>query len=98
MRHLVVDTGALRATATDLLRIRVELESATTYVQNISDGLGHAGLAAKVSSFTDSWRVHRERLVESMQGLDDYARQLATVFDQTDADLASSVRGDGGAA
>lgn len=91
--HLQVDTSAMRQLATDVLRVRAELEEATEYAERNGDCLGHRGLADRIGAFHATWRVHRERLVESLQGLDDAARIIAEAFEKADSDLAAGING-----
>ncbi|GEN80486.1 Rossmann-fold NAD(P)-binding domain-containing protein [Actinotalea fermentans] len=93
--RLEVDTHALRRTARDLAVVRAELTGATAYVGAIADDVGHPGLAGRLERFTESWRVHRERLVDAMEGLDQVALKTAETFEQADREIAASIRGAG---
>lgn len=90
--RLEVDTHALRRTARDLAVVRAELTGATAYVGAIADDVGHPGLARRLEQFTNSWRVHRERLVDAMEGLDQVALNAAKTYEEADRELAGSVR------
>lgn len=84
---LKVDLAALRDAATALGQVVNELDNAQANVNGLGDAVGHAGLAARLGEFTESWRVKREELAESTRVLASYVRQTADGFTDADHDL-----------
>lgn len=94
-QRLEVDTRSLDQAADDLIIISAEFDGADTYADVVGAAVGHAGLAQRLSSFTDGWKIRRGEIEETVWGLAEVLRTTANAFEDTDSQLAANVRGDG---
>lgn len=60
MDGLRVDTAVLRETGANLRRIAEEFAAANANSDEVSDAIGHRGLAGAVRSFAHNWDDRRE--------------------------------------
>jgi len=88
--HLKVDLGLVRATGAGLGRIREALQHAEA-TQPGAGVLGVGGLAEAMDDFVDNWRIHRDKLVSSVEAHQKMATDSAEAYESTDEELAKEL-------
>lgn len=91
MTSLRVDTDRMRTVGTDLGRIAGEFEQADARTGDLSEAIGHSGLADAVRSFSRSWDDTRESMIGGIRGLGEASTAIADAFTQVDSDLAHAL-------
>lgn len=62
-------------------------EQDTECAQDISDALGHPGLATRLAEFSESWRVNREHMATAFKQLSSELRQKLDTFKRLDDEI-----------
>ena len=88
--HLKVDLGLLRATGAGLGQIRDALQRAEAAKVGV-EVLGSGELAGAMDEFVDNWKIHRGRLVSSIEAHQKMAVESAEAYAHTDAELAKEL-------
>lgn len=94
---LKLDLDALGSAADDLTVISAEFTFADSYAESLGADVGHTGLAARLQEFTESWRVRRAEMEESVSALAEILRTTVRSFEEADAEIATNVRGESSA-
>lgn len=94
---LKLDLDALGRVADDLTVISAEFTFADSYAESLGADVGHAGLARRLQEFTESWRVRRAEMEESVSALAEILRTAVRSFEEADTDIAANVRGESSA-
>jgi Excreted virulence factor EspC, type VII ESX diderm len=89
---LVVDTDGLRALSATLGRIGDDLDATRGVIGAVRADLGSSELAAALDDFESNWDDGRDQIKENMVAAREILDEAARAYDQTDEDLASSVR------
>lgn len=94
---LRLDTGELRERANSLGLLASEFLVADDFADNLEEAVGvHSDtqeLRHQISSFASSWRIRREKMQTGLSELHEYVNNVATTFDDTDAQLAAGISG-----
>ena len=85
--HLKVDLGLIRATGAGLVRIIDALQRAEATQPGVGV-LGSGELAGAVEEFVDNWKIHRNKLVASVEAHQKMALDSAEAYENTDEGLA----------
>jgi len=85
--HLKVDLGLIRATGAGLGRIMAALQQAEATQPGVGV-LGSGELAGAVDDFVDNWKIHRKKLVASVEAHQKMALDSAEAYENTDEGLA----------
>ena len=94
--HLKVDLGLLRATGAGLGQIRDALQRAEAAKVGV-EVLGSGELAGAMDEFVDNWKIHRGRLVSSIEAHQKMAVESAEAYANTDTELAKELTTHGSA-
>lgn len=95
MADLLVDLGLLEQTAGELGVLIGEFGNASAIVASSSNSVGDPDLVSALEEFASDWRVHREKLLSSMQAAHQMADKSHRAYIETDDKLAQQLRGDG---
>jgi len=85
--HLKVDLGLIRATGAGLGRIMDALQQAEGTQPGVGV-LGSGELADAMDEFVDNWKIHRNKLVASVEAHQKMALDSAEAYENTDEGLA----------
>lgn len=88
--HLKIDLGLLRATGAGLGQIKDALQHAEATRPGI-EVLGSGELAGAMAEFVDNWRIHRSKLVSSIEAHQKMAIESAEAYENTDTELAKEL-------
>jgi N-acetylglucosamine-6-phosphate deacetylase len=87
--HVKVDPDLLDQVAGQLGEIASALRSADARAREDRGVLGHGGLASAMAEFVGNWRVHRERLLSSVEAHQKMASHSADAYRRLDDQLGS---------
>ena len=88
--HLKVDLALIRATGAGLGRIKDALHQAEATQPGV-EVLGSGELAGAVDEFVDNWKIHRKKLVVSVEAHQKMALDSAEAYENTDEGLAKEL-------
>ncbi len=88
--HLKIDLWLLRATGAGLGQIKDALQHAEVSKPGV-EVLGSGELAGAMDEFVDNWKIHRGRLVSSIEAHQKMAIESAEAYESTDAGLAKEL-------
>ncbi|MGH3995138.1 MAG: hypothetical protein ACRDSN_22070 [Pseudonocardiaceae bacterium] len=88
--HLKVDVALIRSTGEGLGRIKDVLQRADASKLG-ADVLGSGGIAEVMDEFVDNWKIHRGKLVSSVEAHQKMAIESADAYEQTDTELAKEL-------
>jgi hypothetical protein len=95
--HLKVDLGSLRETGAALHQIKQALQRAEDDVRSDQGVLGSGELADAMHDFASNWKIHREKLISSVEAHEKMAIECADAYEQVDRQLADALREAGSA-
>ncbi len=84
--HLKVDLALIRATGEGLGRIKNALQHADASKPG-HEILGSDKLSDAMDHFVDNWKIHRRKLVESVESHQQMALASADAYEHTDTEL-----------
>ena len=93
MDRLRISDEVFSNLTSSLSSARGDLDSAGDVSNGVADAVGHPALRDSLRQFADNWRIHRERLVASMDSLDSDIRGVADTFSSTDKKMGDSLHG-----
>jgi len=93
--HLKIDLDMLRDTARSLGMIEEVLRRAEADARNERGVLGSGELADAMDDFVSNWKIHRKRLIESIDKHQQAAHDSADAYEDTDRELAKALEGEG---
>lgn len=88
--HLKIDLGLLRATGAGLGQIKDVLQQAEAAKPGV-EVLGSGELAGAMDEFVDNWKIHRDKLVSSIEAHQKMAVESAEAYENTDTELAKEL-------
>ncbi|MDQ3990666.1 MAG: hypothetical protein M3228_15280 [Actinomycetota bacterium] len=88
--HLKIDLGLIRATGAGLGRIKDALHQAEATQPGVGV-LGSGELAGAMDEFVDNWKIHRKKLVASVEAHQKMAVDSAEAYEDTDEGLAKEL-------
>ena len=88
--HLEIDLALLRATGAGLGQIKDALQHAEATRPGV-EVLGSGELASAMDEFVDNWKIHRNRLVSSIEAHQKMAIESAEAYESTDTELAKEL-------
>lgn len=94
MDQLRVDTDLLREAGNQLRVVANEFHNAHANSDNVSEAVGHPGLAEAVRSFAHNWDDTRAKMMKDIGTLAKEASGVGDAFDQLDQEFAASLRGE----
>ncbi len=94
MDQLRVDTNLLREAGGQLRGVANEFHNANANSDNVSEAVGHPGLAEAVRSFAHNWDDTRKDVIKNIGTLAKSASGVGDTFDQLDHEFAASLRGE----
>lgn len=94
--HLKIDLGLIRATGAGLGAIKDALQHAEA-AQPGAGVLGSGELAGAMDEFVDNWKIHRDKLISSVDAHQKMATDSAEAYENTDEGLAKELTKHGSA-
>jgi len=88
--HLTIDLALIRSTGVGLGRIRDALQHAEATQSGVGV-LGSGELAGAVDDFVDNWKIHRDKLVASVEAHQKMTTDSAEAYENTDEGLAKEL-------
>jgi hypothetical protein len=89
---LSVDVAGLRTLAGTLRSVRGSLDATRSVIEAARDEVGSDDVYDALDSFESSWDDGRGRIDENIQAMTEILDESADAYEQTDADLADSLR------
>lgn len=93
---LVVDLALLEQSAGDLGVLIEEFGNTSMIVSGYSGAVADPDLVTALEEFASNWRVHREKLLSSMQAVHQMAAKSHQAYISTDDKLAGELHAGGG--
>ena len=88
--HLKIDLALIRATGDGLGRIKDVLERADASKLG-ADVLDSGGIVEAMDEFVDNWKIHRGKLVSSVEAHQKMAIESADAYQHTDTELTKEL-------
>jgi hypothetical protein len=93
--HLKVDIDHVRASAQKIAHVKGAFEGESSTVDSYRDAVGTSILSDKLHSFATNWKIHREKICDSLGNFSSWAGKAADAYDGTEDSLTKVLK-DGG--
>ncbi|UCM89495.1 DUF6317 family protein [Streptomyces marincola] len=93
---LEITVDEVRELGEKLRLVATEFENAEDVASEYADEVGHDGLAGELEEFAENWRIHRNKLMESLESFAEKAREAADGYDGVENDLVDAIEGNNG--
>jgi hypothetical protein len=90
--HVSIDTSRLRETGRSLAELSTLLGSASSDMHTDTVAIAQRDLIAAMEEFVSNWRVHREKLIESVDAHRKMVVGAADAYERLDLDLAAGLQ------
>jgi hypothetical protein len=91
--HIAVDVSLLREMGRGLGRVGASLDQARGTAQDDARAVAQPDLAEAMRDFAGNWRVHREQLIESVNGAARFVAGAADAYERLDQELGAGIAG-----
>jgi hypothetical protein len=89
--RLRADLTRIGEVAAQITQIGTDFSQATTLAEGYASALGSAQLARVLSTFADSWSIHRQRLIDDLSQQAGLAETAVRSYRGTDEQLAAAL-------
>ncbi len=93
MSDLDIDTTVLREGGESLRIVATEFEHANTRSDDAAEACGHSGLGERVRSFAHNWDDRREKMLENIVTLAEYAKVTGETFEEVENEFVAALEG-----
>ncbi|ARQ69423.1 type VII secretion target [Streptomyces marincola] len=93
---LEITVDEVRELGEKLRLVATEFENAEDVASEYADEVSHDGLAGELEEFAENWRIHRNKLMESLESFVEKARESADAYDGVEEELVRALEGGNG--
>ncbi|MDT0446882.1 MULTISPECIES: type VII secretion target [unclassified Streptomyces] len=93
---LDVTVDEVRELANKLRMVATEFENSEDIASDYADQVSHDDLAHELEQFSENWRIHRNKLMESLESFVEKAQQAADGYDGIEEELVRALEGGNG--
>jgi hypothetical protein len=90
--HLKADLGRIEGSARELRHLYGEFSRLHSTVDGYEDAFGSPDVAAKMDEFASKWKIHRQRIVNSLDVVAKAAQAGVDAYTGVDDDLTKALR------
>ncbi|MHB1008364.1 MAG: hypothetical protein ACYC1E_03785 [Propionibacteriaceae bacterium] len=90
--RLVIHGADLQEAYSRIVYLRGEFDSATSRSEDAASHVGHPGLKAELENVAGSWRIHREKLLKSLEDIESQIKGTLDTFGAVDKKMADNLR------
>jgi len=89
--RLALESGALDDVDQRLGRIGTRLTNTVEMGNDMADAAGHGQLADTIRHFANSWRIHRQDMIDAVTAVRDGLQHIRDQLDDVDVQLATQL-------
>ncbi len=93
---LDITVDEVRELGSKLRLVATEFENSEDIASDYADEVSHDDLAHELEQFAENWRIHRNKLMESLQSFVEKAEQSADGYDGVEEELVRALQGGNG--
>lgn len=90
--RLVIHGADLQEAYSRIVYLRGEFGSATSRSEDAASYVGHPGLKAELENVAGSWRIHREKLLKSLEDIESQIKGTLDTFADVDKKMGDNLR------
>ncbi len=92
--RLVIHGADLQEAYSRIVFLHGEFDSATSRSNDAASYVGHAGLKSELENVAGSWRIHREKLLKSLEDIESQIKGTLDTFSDVDKKMADNLHPD----
>jgi len=94
--RLVIHGADLQEAYSRIVYLHGEFDSATARSDDAASYVGHPGLKSELENVAGSWRIHREKLLKSLEDIESQIKGTLDTFGDIDKKMADNLHPDAG--
>src|SRR5665647_1634716 len=92
--RLVIHGADLQEAYSRIVYLHGEFDSATARSDDAASYVGHSGLKSELENVAGSWRIHREKLLKSLEDIESQIKGTLDTFGDIDKKMADNLHPD----
>jgi hypothetical protein len=93
--RLVIHGADLQEAYSRIVYLHGEFDSATARSDDAASYVGHPGLKSELENVAGSWRIHREKLLKSLEDIESQIKGTLDTFGDVDKKMAENLHSEG---